>query len=98
MPRNDKVSEEKLQAMIENWRTKDAGELARMLGVGESTVNYWAGKLRKSMKAQGMTDAQIRDVLPTKRRAQANVYDNIVRKMLSVEPAPKRRGRKPREA
>jgi len=92
-----KVSEDKLQTLIENWKTKDVSELARMLGAGESTINYWAGKLRKSMKSNGMTDEQIKKKLPAKRRAQGNVYDNVVKKMLSPEQAPKKRGRKPRE-
>jgi DNA-binding transcriptional MerR regulator len=98
MARSDaKVSEDKLQALVENWGKKDTGELAQMLGVGESTINYWAGKLKKSMKSHGMTDEQIKKILPIKRKAQGNVYDIVVKKMLSSEQAPKRRGRKPRE-
>ena len=46
-----KVSEDKLQALIEGWNKKDIGELAQILGAKESTINFWAGKLRKSMKA-----------------------------------------------
>ncbi len=97
MPRNEKVSEDKLQALIDNWSSKDASELAAMLDVGESTINYWAGKLRKSMKAHGMTDQQIKEALPPKRRAEGNVYDIIAKKMLSSKQ-PRRRGRKPKEA
>ena len=98
MARNDaKVSEDKLQALVENWDKKNTGELAQMLGVGESTVNYWAGKLKKSMKNHGMTDEQIKKILPIKRKVQGNVYDIVVKKMLSSEQTPKRRGRKPRE-
>ncbi len=67
-----------------------------MLGAGESTVNYWAGKLRKSMKSNGMTNEQIKEILPAKRRAQGNVYDIVVKKLLSPEQAPKKRGRKPK--
>jgi hypothetical protein len=96
--REAKVSEDKLQKLIENWKMKDVGELARMLGAGQSTINYWAGKLRKSMKNNGMTDEQIKKMLPAKRRAQGNIYDNVVKKMLSSEQAPKKRGRKPRKA
>ena len=71
--REAQVSEDKLQKLVDNWNTKNAGELAEMLGAGESTINYWAGKLRKSMKANGMTDQQIRSILPTKRKVQVNV-------------------------
>ncbi|MGD0229567.1 MAG: hypothetical protein ABSC19_04305 [Syntrophorhabdales bacterium] len=95
--REAKVSEDKLQMLVENWNTKEAGELAQMLGTGERTINYWAGKLRKSMKSNGMTDEQIKNILPGKRKAQGNVYDNIVKKMLSSEQAPGRRRRKPKE-
>ncbi len=93
-----KVSEDKLQALIEGWNKKDISELAQILGAKESTINFWAGKLRKSMKAHGVPDEQIKKILPTKRRVQSNVFDSVVKKMLSSEQAPKRRGRKPREA
>jgi DNA-binding transcriptional MerR regulator len=92
------VSEDKLQTLIDNWKTKSVSELARMLGAAESTINYWAGKLRKSMKNNGMSDEQIKKTLPAKRKAQGNVYDNVVKKMLSPEQAPKKRGRKPKAA
>jgi hypothetical protein len=92
-----KVSEDKLQALIDAWNRKDVSELARTLGAKESTINFWAGKLRKSMKAHGMPDEQIKKILPTKRKVQGNVFDIVVKKMLSPEQAPKRRGRKPRE-
>lgn len=94
-----KVSEDKLSKLIENWNKKDTAELAEMLGVGESTINYWAGKLRKSMKSNGMTDEQIKKALPAKRKARGNVYDVVVKKMFSPEEAPKakRRSRKPKE-
>ena len=91
-----KVSEDKLQALIEGWNKKDISELAKTLGAKESTINFWAGKLRKSMKAHGMTDEQIKKILPTKRRVQSNVFDTVVKKMWSSEQAPKKRGRKPR--
>lgn len=94
--REGKVSEEKLQMLVENWNTKDAGGLAEMLGAGESTINYWVGKLKKSMKSNGMTDEQIKKILPAKRKAQGNVYDMVVRKMLSLGHAPRKRGRKPK--
>jgi DNA-binding transcriptional MerR regulator len=92
-----KVSEDKLQALIDGWDKKDISELAKALGAKESTINFWAGKLRKSMKVHGMSDEQIKKILPTKRKVQSNVFDTVVKKMLSSEQAPKRRGRKPRE-
>ncbi len=96
--REVKVSEEKLQALVDNWNKKDASELAQMLGAGESTINYWAGKLRKSMKSNGMSDEQIKKILPAKRKVLGNVYDIVVKRMLSPDQIPtKRRGRKPKE-
>ena len=92
-----KVSEDKLQLLMENWNKKDISELAQTLGAKESTVNFWAGKLRKSMKAHGMTDEEIKKLLPTKRRVSSNVFDAVVKKMLSSEQAPKKRGRRPRD-
>jgi transposase len=95
--REAKVSEDKLQTLVENWNTKDASELAEMLGAGASTINYWAGKLRKSMKSNGMTDEEIKKILPAKRKAQGNVFDIVVKKMLSPEQASRKRGRKPKK-
>jgi hypothetical protein len=95
--REAQVSEDKLQKLVDNWNTKNPSELARMLGSGESTINYWVGKLRKSMKSNGMTDEQIKKILPTKRKAHGNVYDVLVKKMLSSGQAPRRRGRKAKE-
>jgi hypothetical protein len=95
--REAKVSEDKLQRLVENWNAKDVGQLAEMLRAGESTINYWAGKLRKCMKSNGMTDEQIKKVLPAKRKAQSSVFDNVVKRMLSSEQAPKKRGRKPKQ-
>ncbi|MGD0230946.1 MAG: hypothetical protein ABSC19_11390 [Syntrophorhabdales bacterium] len=92
----EKVNEDKLQILIRNWNEKGVSQLAEMLNAGESTVNYWAGKLRKSMKSNGMTDEQIKKILPAKRKAQGNVYDDVVKQMLSPERAPKKRGRKPK--
>jgi hypothetical protein len=95
--RQAKVNEDKLQALVKNWNEKGVSELAEMLKAGESTINYWAGKLRKSMKSNGMTDEQIKKILPAKRKAQSNVFDNVVKRMLSSEGAPKKRGRKPKK-
>lgn len=94
--REAKVSEDKLQALVDNWNAKDVSELAQMLGTGVSTINYWAGKLRKAMRSNGMTDEQIRRILPAKRKQQGNVYDIVVKRMLPTEQAPRRRGRKPK--
>jgi hypothetical protein len=94
--REAKVSEDKLQMLVENWNMKDVSELAHMLGTGVSTINYWAGKLRKSMRSNGMTDEQIKRMLPAKRKLQGNVYDIVVKKMMPAEKAPRRRGRKPK--
>jgi hypothetical protein len=95
--REARVSEGKLQTLVDNWNTKSAGELAEMLGAGESTINYWAGRLRKSMKANGMTDQQIKNIFPAKRKVRGNAFDVVVRKMLSSGQAPKKRGRKAKE-
>jgi len=95
--RETKVNEDKLQTLLNNWNEKGVSELAAMLKAGESTINYWAGKLRKSMKSNGMSDEQIKKILPTKRKAHGNVYDVLVKKMLSSGQAPRRRGRKAKE-
>jgi len=95
--REAQVSEHKLQTLVENWNTKSVSELAEMLGAGESTINYWAGKLKKSMKSNGMTDEQIKKALPAKRKVQGNAYDVVVKKMLSSGQTRKRRGRKAKE-
>jgi hypothetical protein len=95
--RETKVNEDKLQTLLNNWNEKGVSELAAMLKAGESTINYWAGKLRKSMKSNGMSDEQIKKILPAKRRAQGNVYDNVVKRMLSSEEAPKKRGTNPKK-
>ena len=94
--REARVSEHKLQTLVANWNTKNPSELAEMLGAGLSTINYWAGRLRKSMKANGMTDEQIKMTLPTKRKALGNAYDIVAKRLLSSGQAPKRRGRKPK--
>ena len=94
--REAQVTEQKLQMLVENWNTKSASKLAEMLGAGESTISYWVGKLKKAMKSNGMTDEQMKKMLPAKRRVQSNPYDVVVRKMLS-SGIPKRRGRKAKE-
>ncbi len=101
--REAKVSEDKLQALVDNWNAKDVSELAQMLGTGVSTINYWAGKLRKAMRSNGMTDEQIRRILPAKRKQQGNVYDIVVKRMLPTEQAPgegaeNRREKRPRNS
>ena len=58
--REVKVSEDKLQKLVKNEH-KSVSELAEMLGAGESTINYWVAKLKKSMKANGMSDEQIKE-------------------------------------
>lgn len=95
--RQEKVSEDSLQALVENWNNKDVVELSEMLGVEERVINYWAMKLRKSMKDNGLSDDDIRRILPAKRRVQGNVYDRVAKRYLSPEQAPKRRGRKPKQ-
>ena len=65
-----------------------------MLDEDEASVTYWAAKLRKSMKKQGMSDETIKKLLPAKRKVQQNAYDAVVSRLMSAEPAPKRRGRR----
>jgi hypothetical protein len=96
--RQEKVSENSLQVLVENWNKKDVGELGEMLGVEDRVINYWAMKLRKSMKDNGMSDEEIRKTLPAKRRLHGNVYDRVVKRFISPEGQPKRRGRKPKYA
>ncbi len=49
------------------------------------------------MKDNGLSDDDIRRILPAKRRVQGNVYDRVAKRYLSPEQAPKRRGRKPKQ-
>jgi transposase len=97
MAREKKVTEEKLQTLIQNWNEKEIGELAQILAVDEGTVNSWAARLRKSMKKQGMTDELIKKILPAKRKVTANVFDLVVKKLQAGEQAPKGKGGRPRK-
>lgn len=94
--REARVSEDRLETLVANWNTKDVRELAEMLGTRESTINDWAKKLRRSMKSNGMTDEQVKKILPAKRKVHGDVYDIVAKKMLSPEQAPTKRGRKPK--
>lgn len=96
--RQNKVSEENLQKLIENWGNNDIKELASMLDTDEASVVYWAAQLRKSMKKQGMSNEQIKKLLPTKRKVQPNVYDAVVSKLVSGKPAKKKDGRRKKTA
>ena len=92
--RESRVTEEKLQKLIDNWSKRETSEIAAMLDADEASVTYWAAKLRKSMKKQDMSDEMIKKLLPAKRKVQQNVYDAVVGRLMSAEPAPKRRGRR----
>ena len=46
------------------------------------------------MKSNGMTDEQIKKILPATEKSQGNVFDNVVKEMLASEDAPKREGKK----
>jgi hypothetical protein len=94
--RESRVTEEKLQKLIDNWSKRETSEIAAMLDADEASVTYWAAKLRKSMKKQDMSDEMIKKLLPAKRKVQQNVYDAVVGRLMSAEPAPKRRGRRAR--
>ena len=96
--RKTDVTEEQLQILLDNWKKKETGEMARMLEADEASVNRWVAGLKKSMKKQGMSDEQINKWLPTKRRTRRNVYDIVVGRLLSTEPARKRRGRRAKGA
>ena len=50
------------------------------------------------MKAHGMTNEQVKEALPAKRRAQGSVIDSVVKKMFASEETPKERGRKSNKA
>ncbi|MGD0230897.1 MAG: hypothetical protein ABSC19_11130 [Syntrophorhabdales bacterium] len=96
--RKTDVTEEQLQILLDNWKKKETGEMARMLEADEASVNRWVAGLKKSMKKQGMSDEQINKWLPAKRRTRRNVYDIVVGRLLSTEPARKRRGRRAKGA
>ena len=96
--RQTDVTEEQLQVLLDNWKEKGTGEIAQMVEADEASVNRWVAGLRKSMKKQGMSDEQINKWLPAKRRTRRNVYDIVVGRLLSTEPARKRRGRRAKGA
>ncbi len=87
--KESKVSQEKLKLLVDNWMDKSIPELAEMLEITETTLGFWVMKLRKSMKAFGMTPEQIAEKLPSKRRAAASVFDMFV-KSLADESEPAR--------
>ena len=77
------LPEEKLRILLDNWRTKETGEIARMLEADEASVNRWAITLRRSMMKQGMSNEKINEWLPTKRVARRNAYDIVVSRLLA---------------
>ena len=86
------ASEDKLRALIKGWKGNDVPTLAKKDNVDEKTVNSWTARLRRTMKESGMDQEQIKELLPPKRRVQANPFLNVVRIM--AEEPPKSRGRK----
>ena len=66
MARRSTPREDQLDQMVSNWHIKTLRELGQGIGVEPKTIVYWAMKLRKAMKAQGMSDKQINDILPPK--------------------------------
>jgi hypothetical protein len=88
------VTEEKLQILLDNWKKKETGEIARMVEADEASVNRWAVALRRCMKKHGLSSGQINEWLPTKRRIRRNVYDIVAGRLLSAGPARRKRGRK----
>jgi hypothetical protein len=94
--RQTDVTEETLQLLLDNWKEKETGDIAQMLEADEASVNRWVAGLKKSMKKQGMSDEQINKLLPAKIRTRRNVYNIVVGRLRSAEPARKKRGRKPK--
>ena len=62
------LPEEKLRILLDNWRTKETGEIARMLEADEASVNRWAITLRRSMKKQGMSNEKINECASDEKR------------------------------
>ncbi|MGD0232237.1 MAG: hypothetical protein ABSC19_18090 [Syntrophorhabdales bacterium] len=65
-----------------------------MLETDEASVNRWVAGLRKSMKKQGMSDGQMNQWLPRKRKVRHNAYDLVVSKLMSNTTGPKEEGQK----
>jgi hypothetical protein len=79
----NKVNEQKLRLLADHWIKKDLTELSKLLGVGEYTVNHWAERLRKSLKAQGIADEEIAKILPIKRKPSVSIaYENITEELV----------------
>ena len=90
----NKVNEQKLRLLADNWAKKDLTELAILLGVGEYTVIHWAERLRKSLKAQGVTDEDIIKILPIKRKPSVSIaYENITAELVKKLKEPEKKGK-----
>jgi len=90
----NKVNEQKLRLLADNWAKKDLTELAKLLGVGEYTVIHWAERLRKYLKAQGVTDEDIIKILPIKRKPSVSIaYENITAELVKKLKEPEKKGK-----
>ncbi len=100
MPKKDsRISEQKLQLLVDNWKDKSIPEMAELLDITETTLGFWVMKLRKSMRAAGMPPDRIAEMLPSKRKAPVNVFDAFARSLArqSETATPKKRTRSARK-
>ncbi len=68
MGRRITATEDQLDQMVTNWHIKTINELAKGIGVEPHMITYWAMMLRKAMKAVGMNDKKINEILPHKKK------------------------------
>ncbi len=68
MAKRTTPTEDQLDQMVTNWHIKTINELAKGIGVEPRMIIYWAMMLRKAMKAVGMTDKRINEILPHKKK------------------------------
>jgi len=76
------ATEEKLKMLIENWPDRTMDQLTELLEVSEETIDEWVLRLKKTMRAQGMTKKLIDEVLPPrKKQDRIDCFENVVRQL-----------------
>jgi hypothetical protein len=58
------ITEEKLQTVVDNYRTTDRNALAKSIGVRVNNLNQWVGRFRKNLKNKGISEETIHKYFP----------------------------------
>jgi len=76
------ATEEKLKVLIENWHDRTMDELSELLDVSEETIDEWVFRLKKTMRAQGMTEELIDEVFPPMGKpGKIDCFESVVRQL-----------------